>query len=156
MAGWLKNMLHGDAEVRKQFTEQIHRDFAFLFAEHGAKIVPNDKEYPPMFDNALVTVESCRLRFRFVQDRGEQRVDVAPLECPGAWEELDFVLMAIDPNGDKPAWATLSDLAEILRVRLAQVERAFSREQYDATRERLAEIHTRERNKWAAAFKSRA
>lgn len=154
MDRWLKNILRGDATIREKFTTQIRRDFAFLFTENAAKIVPNDEEYPPMFDNALVTVVVDGIRLRFVQDRGEQRVDVASLEEPEAWEELDFVLMVIDPAGEKPSWVSLGDLAGILRTRFAQLESAFSTEEYASTRKQLMERHAYERAKWAAAFNS--
>ena len=155
MAGWLKNMFRGDARIGAQFISQIQRDFAFLFTEYAAKIVPNDKEYPPMFDNALVTVVVNVIRFRFVQDRGDQRVDVAPMHAPEAWEELDFVLMVIDPDGEKPSWVSLGDLAGILITRFAQLEQALSKAEYVSTHRRLSERHTRERMKWTAAFNSR-
>jgi hypothetical protein len=154
MAGWLKKMLRGDATIREKFMAQIQRDFAFLFTEYAAKIISNDKEYPPMFDNALITVVVDGIRFRFVQDRGEQRVDVASLEAPEAWEELSFVLMVIDPIGEKPSWASLRDLAGILRMRLAQLEDAFSTAKYASTYKRLAERHAHERMKWAAESNS--
>lgn len=148
----MRNMFRGDAKVREQFIAQVQRDFAFLFTDHAAEIVANDKEYPPMFDNAIITVVVDNLRFRFVQERGEHRVDVAPCDEPEAWETLDYALMAIDREEKKPSWVSFQELAKILKAKLVQLENAFSRKEYSATSQRLAEIHDRERKQWVTAF----
>lgn len=105
-----------------------------------------------MFDNAILTVKAGDLRFRFVQDRGEQGVDVAPLHEPQAWEPLDFALMVADSMSEWLSCAPLQEVADVLKSRIVSLGYAFSRQEYDATSRRLAEIHDRERRQCVTNF----
>jgi len=155
MAKSFTSLFRGDAKIREGFIAKVKIDFAFLFTKYSAVIVPNEREYPPMFDNVLVTVEVETLRFRFVQERGEHRVDVAPVDESEAWETLDYALMVLDAEGRKPSWASFPELARILEAHFVQLKDAFSSKRYQDTSRRLAEIHSRERHQWVAAYNSR-
>jgi hypothetical protein len=155
MAKSLTSFFDGTAKIRERFIAKVKDDFAFLFTEYSAVIVANEREYPPMFDNVLVTVAVETLRFRFVQERGEHRVDVAPGDEPEAWEALDYALMVLDPEERKPSWVSFPELARILKVHFIQLKDAFSSKKYQETSRKLAEIHIRERQQWVAAYNSK-
>jgi hypothetical protein len=77
------------------FAQRIKENLEFLFNDYGAQLVPNERETPPYFDWAQVTVVTDDLRFNFTRDRGIMFVNVAPSHSPRDWQELSAVLTAI-------------------------------------------------------------
>ncbi|MGB8768788.1 MAG: hypothetical protein WCC92_04185, partial [Candidatus Korobacteraceae bacterium] len=94
--GWHEKRVAKRNEQR--FAQDIRTCLAFLFTEHGAKIIPNEGvPFPPLFDAALVTlaVGTLRLRFELVPLRGEFGVMVAPDFAPQQWNSLELLADAI-------------------------------------------------------------
>lgn len=57
--------------------------------------VTDDRYAPESFGNSYVTLQSPRIMVRFVRDRGQVWVEVAPLSAPAAWWPLALALEAI-------------------------------------------------------------
>lgn len=136
------------------FTSEIVLNFRFIFTDHSGKIIPTDEEYPPTFDNAIVFVSAGCLRFCFIQDRGERRVEVAPMGIPGAWQNLNDVLAVISPEERRPSWISLKELSEILRTHFSLLQRAFSKDEYQITNQRLLDVRLSKNLDFIARFNS--
>jgi hypothetical protein len=46
----------------ERLSAEVQRKLQFLFTEYGGRVVPNDREYPLVFDYAVVTVAVGKLR----------------------------------------------------------------------------------------------
>jgi hypothetical protein len=131
--------------------QQDCQDLAFLFSDHGAKIVSNFK-YPASFGNAIITIEAGNLRLRVIRDRRDLLVDVAPIHSPG--ERADFIqmaLMTLDMGTErlsKPSWETLQDLAQLLEPKYNALQEAYSISGYPATKRNLQVVHHDRRSEW--------
>ena len=134
----------------ERLSAEVQSKLPFLFTECGGRVVPNDCEYPIVFDYAVVTVAVGKLRFRFVRGRDEFRVDVAPEHAPTAWEEVGTLLQAIAEPGEfrrRPEYFRFQDFGRLLKPRLERMAAALSPEQSGATGQELAEIHERDEAK---------
>lgn len=127
-------------QSRDVHKKRKNKVLSFLFADYSARVVSEGDEYPPMFDNAVVVVMTGSVRFRFIQDRGEQRIEVAPMEVLGTWQDLGDVMASIRSNGIKPSWTSLEEASEMLRTQFSAVQRAFSEVEYPMIRQRLFDI----------------
>lgn len=94
---WLERKSYSD-RLRERFALEIQERVACLFADYGARIISNTEEYPQSFDYAAVTVAIDKMLLRFIRGRMDFRVDVAPLDKPGAWREISTVAR----NSDYP------------------------------------------------------
>ncbi len=98
-------------QSEQRFAEDIRTYLAFLFSEHGAKVIPNQGvPFPPSFDGAYVTVAVGNLRLRFVRGRGDFSVRVASAFAPSNWEDFQLVADGIgqwDMSKPGPRYYTL-------------------------------------------------
>jgi|HubBroStandDraft_2_1064218.scaffolds.fasta_scaffold572181_1 hypothetical protein len=74
--------------------DQITEEAPWLFSALGLSIVGEDFQ-PKSFGNSFVTLEGASIRVRFVRDRGQVWVDVAPRNTRNKWWHLLFVLEAV-------------------------------------------------------------
>jgi hypothetical protein len=134
---WLDDRLLRHA--REKFGAQVRENVPFLFTEHNATIVPNDREPPPYFDFAKVTVAAEDLRFIFTRDRGAVHLAVAPAYAPNEWQDFSALLKLID--GRETDYSRLQTIAGLLPSRMAQLKEILSEGRYPKTKELLSHVY---------------
>jgi hypothetical protein len=87
---WLDPRTH--RKNQEQFEREIKNRISCLFTNYGAQLVPNDQDYPRVFDYAVITVAIDTMLLRFVRGRGEFRVDVCPQRMVGTWQEISSLV----------------------------------------------------------------
>jgi hypothetical protein len=133
--------------------QRVRRDLEFLFLKYGATVTANTVE---SFGISELTVETDNVELKFTKNNrdADYRVLVAPRRIDGVWELLQVALAASTGDDakslvvpayfdDEPAelsYVGLTRVAEIMRPRFAQLERAFAPENYRATHTRMVEI----------------
>jgi hypothetical protein len=153
--GWL------DRRAAKQdeecFAEDIHTYLAFLFSEHGAKIIPNEGvPFPPGMGGAYVTLAVGNLRLRFVRGRGDFSVSVASAFAPNDWEDFRLVADGISQwnvSQSGPRYYTLETFEPILRSRLERLQEALSKEHFEATLNNAVKVHNDSVDEYAATLR---
>jgi hypothetical protein len=76
-----------------QFEEEVLKAFAFLSSTPGARIVRSDYD-AEAFGNAIIELETDKLRVRVVRDRSVISVDLAPVGY-GDWFDEEVVLQSV-------------------------------------------------------------
>ncbi len=91
--------------------------------------------------DAVLFVDSSRLRLRFVSDRDQLSLDFRPVTGadPRHWYSIDIVRRMLQ---GKPETSSLLDrsYAEFLRDNLDEIEARFSEENWPSTRETLHKL----------------
>jgi hypothetical protein len=144
-AWWLDARLVKRSNER--FAKEITENLQFLFTYYNARIIPNDREPPPSFDFAMVTIATSDLLFRFLRGRGDLGVHVAPQRAPNDWHELSLVLSVIDVREgfERRSVYWLSDVARWLTLYIDRIEKAFSESRYPETKQRLDDVYRYDR-----------
>jgi hypothetical protein len=154
VAGNIYRLLFGRLELRssiqreKQLALEIQRDLSFLFDEHSATIVPDERvKHPRPFDYAMVNVALDSFFLRFIRGRGELRVEVAPRRDPRNWSDLFTVLGMVDAQEQSGSKSLLSleDAARVLKPRVDRLRAAFSDERYAEMERQLLNEHQYDR-----------
>jgi hypothetical protein len=133
--------------------QRVRRDLDFLFVKYGATVIANTVE---AFGISELIVETDGVELKFTNNKrdADYRILVAPRKVDGVWELLHVALAAStgdDANSlvvsiyydDEPtelSYVGLTRVAEIMKPRFAQLERAFAPENYPATHSRMVEI----------------
>jgi hypothetical protein len=94
--------------------------------------------------NAVLLVESERLRLRFVSDRDQLFLDLQPADTASRkeWFSIDIVRRML--RGQRETSAVLdSSYAEFLRDNLDEIEARFSAEHWQTTREEMRKLEVR-------------
>jgi hypothetical protein len=107
-AWWLDDLMarHDD----RRLAQDIRESFIHLFADRGARVVPNDKrEYgkPRSFDEAVANVVTDELHFRFSRVRGEFGTAISLPGPPHKWESLSSALTWLEfqqAMKNSPGW----------------------------------------------------
>ena len=151
--GWLDRKLAKENEER--FAKDIRTHLPFLFADHGAQIVPNDENvpFPPGFDTAYVTVEAETLRFRFVRGRGDFSVRVASAFAPQEWEDIELAVAAIGDSKEKAKSGDFYDLRTlpgVFQPLFDDLKNALSDERFRATLDEAVRINNERVDQYAA------
>jgi len=153
--GWLDKRMARQSEQR--FAEDIRTYLAFLFSEHGAKVIPNQGvPFPPSFDGAYVTVAVGNLRLRFVRGRGDFSVRVASAFAPSNWEDFQLVADGIgqwDMSKPGPRYYTLETFEPVLRSRLEGLQEALSKDRFETTLNNAVKIHNDSVDECAATLR---
>ncbi len=152
---WLDKRMARQNEQR--FAEDIRTYLAFLFSEHGAKVVPNEGvPFPPSFDGAYVTVAVGNLRLRFVRRRGDFSVRIASAFAPNDWEDFQLVADGIgqwDTSKPGPRYYTLETFEPVLRSRLERLQEALSKDRFGTTLDNAVKIHNDSVDEYAATLR---
>lgn len=153
---WLDRRLARESE--RHFAEDIRKHLAFLFAERGAEIIPNEgTPFPPPMDGAYVTVAVGNLHLRFVRGRGDFSVGVASAFAPNQWEDFRLVAegvsqwQALQPG--QLRYYTLETFEPVLRSRLERLQEMLSKERFEATLNDAVKIHNESVNEYAATLR---
>jgi hypothetical protein len=153
--GWLDRRMARQNERR--FAEDIHTYLAFLFSEHGAKVIPNEGvPFPPSFDGAYVTVSVENLRLRFVRGRGDFSVRVASAFAPNDWEDFHLVADGIgqwDVSKREAGNYTLETFEPVLRCRLGRLQEALSKDRFETSLNDAVKIHNSAVDEYAATLR---
>jgi len=91
--------------------QQLMQDIPWLFGELGFTVIWDEYD-PKAFGDCIVILKSASFRARFIKDRGQILLDLAPNLEPDNWWDLGFILRAIDRECQAPdltlgAWASL-------------------------------------------------
>jgi hypothetical protein len=152
---WLEKRVARKHEQR--FTEDIRRHLAFLFAEHGAEVIPNTGvPFPPSFDGAYVTVAVGNVHLRFARGRGDFAVGVASAFAPNDWEDFRLVTDGIsqwNTSTPGPRHYTLETFAAVLRSRLGHLQEALSENRFEATLNTAVKIHNDSVDEYASKLR---
>jgi hypothetical protein len=161
--GNLYNLCFGELDKRmarqteQRFAEDIRNYLAFLFSEHGARVIPNEGvPFPPSFDGAYVTVAIGNLRLRFIRGRGDFTVRVASAFAPNDWEDFQLVADGIaqwDMSKSGPRYYTLETFEPVLRSRLERLQEALSKDRFEATLNNAVKIHNDSVDEYAATLR---
>ncbi len=133
--------------------QRVRRDLDFLFVEYGATVTANTVE-PFGISELTVETDSVELKFTNNKRDADYRILAAPRNVHGVWELLYVALAAATGDeanslvvpvcySDEPSelsYVGLTRVAEIMKPRFGQLERAFAPENYPATRSRMVEI----------------
>jgi len=79
-----------DIPLRQEMMESI----SGILEELDLHVI-DDQYSPKSFGNSYVTLQSPKIRVRFVRDCGQVWAEVAPVTAPTSWWPLGFVLEAI-------------------------------------------------------------
>src|SRR5450631_35044 len=153
--GWLDKRVAKQNEQR--FAQDIRTYLAFLFSEHGAKVIPNEGvPFPPGFDGAYVTVAVGNLRLMFIRGRGDFSVRVASAFAPNDWEDFQLVADGIgqwDMSKVGPRYYTLETFEHVLRSRLERLQQALSKDRFEATLNDSVKVHNDSVDEYAATLR---
>ena len=153
--GWYDKRLARRNEQR--FADDIRTYLPFLFSEHEAKIIPNEGvPFPPSFDGAYVTIAVGNLHLRFIRGRGDFSVRVASAFSPNDWEDFRLVADGIsqwDTSHSGPRYYTLETFEPILRARLEPLQKALSKQHFEATLNSAVKIHNEGVDEYAATLR---
>ena len=153
--GWLDKRIARQNEQR--FAEDVRTHLAFLFSEHGAKVITNEGvPFPPSFDGAYVTVAVGNLRLRFVRGRGDLSVKVASAFAPNDWEDFQLVADGIgqwDTSKSRPGYYTLETFEPVLRSRLERLQEGLSKDRFETTLNKAVKIHNDSVEEYAATLR---
>jgi hypothetical protein len=91
--------------------QQLTRDIPWLFGELGFTVIADEYD-PKAFGDCIVILKSASFRARFIKDRGQILLDLAPGLEPDNWWGLGSILNAIHREHQAPdltleAWASL-------------------------------------------------
>jgi len=91
--------------------QQLAQDVPWLFDELGFRVTWDEYD-PKAFGDCVVILKSASLRARFIKDRGQILLDLAPSLEPDNWCGLGSILNAIHRKHQAPdltveAWAQL-------------------------------------------------
>ena len=147
-----------DKRLAKRDHERLERDIrnhlAFLFSECSAEIVPDQGfDSPPSFDYAGVTLALGSVRLRFVRGRGDLNVSVASAFAPDCWEDLRLVADGFakwETTRPVPYSYSLDNMESILRPRLATLQTALSKENFEKTLQQAVVTHNQAVDAYAA------
>lgn len=133
--------------------QRVRRDLEFLFLDYGATVTANTVE---SFGISELTLETDSVELKFTKNNrdSDYRILVAPRKVDGVWELLHVALAAstgddakslvvpvyYDDEPTELSYVGLTRVAEIMKPRFAQLERAFAPENYPATHSRMVEI----------------
>jgi hypothetical protein len=153
--GWLDRRMARQGEQR--FAQDIHKYLAFLFSEHGAKVIPNEGvPFPPSFDGAYVTVAVGNLLLRFVRGRGDFSVRVASAFAPCDWEDFELVANGVgqwDISKQRARYYTLETFEPILTSRLGRLQEALSKDRFETTLNDAVSMHNAGVDEYAATLR---
>ncbi len=135
------------------FEQRVRRDLDFLFSGHRATVIANTVE-PFGISELIVETPTVTLKFTNNKRDADYRIMVAPRKVDGVWELLNVALAAstgdeanslivpvyYDDEPTQLSYVGLTRVAEIMKPRFAQLERAFTPENYPATHSRMVEI----------------
>jgi hypothetical protein len=138
-AWWLDPLLVKRSNER--FAQEIKDNLQFLFTDHRAEVIPNDREPPAAFDFAMLTIAVGDLLFRFLKGRGDMGVHVAPRRAPNEWHELSLVFSVIDTSVARQSSYRVPDVARWLKLHMGPLQEAFSESRYPETKDRLSEVY---------------
>jgi hypothetical protein len=127
----------------EKFTADVREHLSFLFTDHGAQLVPNERETPPYFDWAQATVATDDLRFNFTRDHGIIFANVAPKRAPNESQNLSAVLTAmanVDGTDREVEFARLPTIAVRLKSEMGLLKDALSERNFEKTKELVSNI----------------
>lgn len=101
------------------------------------------------FDNAMVVVESPRLRVRLVRERGQLFVDFGSAAEPAVWFDSSVVMDALALRGgdgwhSTEAKATLADVAGFIATHEARLAEMFGPATFKESKQRLLAVRERQ------------
>ena len=138
---WWLNPLF-DRWIRNGFAQEINVAIPWLFYLHGAKIVRDRKQNTNSESMGYLCLATNSLIFKFRRWRSENYgVEIAPIFAPTELYELPDVLHLVDPEANTKlreldiSWRSWGRLLE---PRFHLIEQAFSVENFQETKARLA------------------
>lgn len=141
--------------MARKLPEIIHQEFHQLFSEHNAKEVKYEYD-SKHFGNEILVVNSGNIVFRFVQDRGDLDVDLAPSHAPTEWQCVDQVIWALHGLTNVPPIRpgySLAKTASLVMDHYSRLNEAMSPEKYAATKQAVAKVSQLRREKRQALIK---
>jgi len=135
---WLDKRLVDSSN--REFAADIRKHLPFLFEQYGARILPNDREPPPSFDFALVTVVADDIVLRFFRDRGTVTVRASSTSAPDDSHELTTLLNVVDAAIKRRCFSHLLDVEPVLRSHMDDLRKAFSEGRYAYVKGQLSEV----------------
>ncbi len=132
---WLDPRLQ--RKQNQSLLDNIQKNLHFLFPEGHVVQHPQIRVLP--FDYASAEIKWENLLFSFTQGREEVSVLVAPRHAPNLSYELGPLVAALENRhySERDVIASLSDAANLLRLRLELLNAAFSEQEFPRTREKL-------------------
>jgi hypothetical protein len=140
-AWWLVPLFYW--KRRREFTAEIRETLSFLFVER-AGIVKSPRPGHPVLGEVAIAADGLVFYFSPLANPSESGVDalVAPQHAPRDSQHLTFALMAVDPAVpiESRLWSSLAVISMYLRPRFDSLKQAFSREQFEATKQRVRNL----------------
>jgi hypothetical protein len=121
-------------EPDPEFESHVRHTLGFLFVEHEAKLVSNQRL--PGTGNAQLFIRVLNMDLRIIQKEGSLSVLASPGHSSSSWQSIESLLMAIDPNGKfppPPVYGSLTELSRLLEPRLLSLNDALSTERFAST-----------------------
>ena len=121
-------------EPDPQFESHVRHSLGFLFVEHEAKLVSNERL--PGTGNAQIFIRVLNMDLRIIQKEGSLSVLASPGHSASSWQSIESLLMAIDPNGKfppPPVYGSLTELSRLLEPRLLRFNDDRSTERFAST-----------------------
>jgi hypothetical protein len=120
-----------------EFEEAVLQAFAFLSPQTLPKIVRSEYD-ENAFGNAVVELETEKLRVRVVRDRSSIEVDLAPLGY-GDWFDEEVVLQSVGATVEAKSLNDsmqrgLKGSARAIAPNIDAIVRSFEKENWNATR----------------------
>jgi hypothetical protein len=142
-AWWLDKKLVNRSN--RHFEDDIRRQLSFLFDDFHARVVLNEKEPPPSFDFALITLSAKDLMFQIFRDRGAITMRVSSPRIPNDWHEVSSVLNVMDVGVERQTFSNLHDLERIVQPHMKELRAAFSEACYPEVKLRLSDVYAYDR-----------
>lgn len=124
----------------QKFLRALGTDYDFLFTERSARFVPNAKIYKQAMDRVIVTLQAEDIFVRFVRDRGDTEVLIAPANDDRGWLSAYGLCLLILLNGELNIQNStknslqVSSIPDVLREHFSGFRTALSPERFESTR----------------------
>ena len=122
--------------LQSRLEQDIRKEYAWLFEEYDARIVPT-KPYRQVLDYVAVTTTVGDLLFQFIRGREEFRVSVAPAHAPHDWYDFgEAIALACDDESirNNVKCYRMSDFRSLFEANIGRLKFYFSREEYGQSR----------------------
>jgi len=141
LAWWLGPLLQKKAN--KALLDDLQANLYFLYTKGQPVGV---KQVLP-FDYASVYITYDNVRFCFTRGRGELNVSLSPIYAPQETYLLSVVIAALDGKDitEVAPLSFLSEVGNLLRERLDDLNAVFSKRQYPEFRKKLSAVKERVR-----------
>ncbi len=132
--------------MKIDFTEQVIKEFDWLFSEYNAEITRQEREDPECFGDALISMRLQHFQLKFVRDRHQKFIYFCLDFETDNWHSLYFILQLVGvPQKEAEEMLyfemELSDQSALLKSYFPGIQKLLSPDSAQKTIKSLNELY---------------